>query len=702
MWFVSSALAEDLSLPRVAGAALVMDGRADEAAWAQAVSVPEPTVFRPTDALTPVGRVDTRLLATEEALWAHFSVTDDPAQVRAGLGRRDTRPDDEVGLLIDPAGDGRRAYELFVTPLGVQLDRLHDPSPFGGDDWSWDAVWRSAGHRTATGWEVEIAIPWSAVYMSGEVDTFGLVLFRTVARKGQTYAWPEVDPGTDPLLAAATVHGPGPLPRRIGLELLPELTGAWSDPHEESGRLEFYGIGPGLTARYAPGRQVGLVATVNPDFSQLESDAVQIDVNQRYALSYDEKRPFFLEGQDWFTHPFDGMIYTRSVNAPLYGVRATAEVGRVGVSAVNVLDQSPAPSVSERGGWTAEDLAGHPALDSLVRGRVSLGGDTYVGLMATDKTLLGTDLWNRVLSVDAAFRPEKRLSLQAAALGSATTFSDREGAALASAGVLDALWSGEHLFLHAGASAIQDDFRQENGFVTVTDELGAFTEDHVILTPGLPWLQTLSIEPVDGWAYFGFDGSPRLAGYDPSVWARFGNGAFLKVDGRFGGESFAGAWIPYQNVEVYGSIAAGDLLRVEAGAEVGTNPYYDTDAPRAGASQEAWAGIAFQPVDAFTLTLEPGLAQMQEIGGDPLFVAWTARGRAELFLSRAAWVRVVSDLSGGDTGVTAGRIEPVAAVEWTPGRAIYLGGAVGMEDPEDGPVTRSWQIFAKVGWTFRV
>ena len=703
------AVAAEITLPRADGAALVVDGRGDEPAWALAVTLGDPTVFRPSDSVPPVGSVVTRLLATEDALWAHFVVTDpEPGEVFAGLGRRDAREDDYVSLLIDPAGDGRRAYELIVTPLGLQLDKLHESSPFGGDDYSWDAVWRSAGHRTPTGYEVELAIPWSALYMTGDVESFGLVLLRGVARKGQQYAWPPVDAGTDPLLATAVVHGPGALPRKLGLELLPELTGAWSNPHEASGRLELAGIGPGITARYAPGGGFRLLATLNPDFSQLESDATQIDVNQRYALSYEEKRPFFLEGQEWFSHPYDGVIYTRSMIAPLYGVRATGEVGAVGVSVMNVLDQSPAPSVNEQGGWTAEDLDGHQALDSLARVRFSLGGDSYIGVLASDKTILGTDLANRVISVDTGFRPEKRLLLRAAVLGSSTTFSDRAAPALAPAGVVDALWSGEHLFLHGGAGAETIDFRQENGFVTIADSMGAFTEDHVLLTPKLDWLQALAIEPIDGWAYFTLAGVPRLTGYDPSVWARFGNGAFVKVDGRLGGESFAGSWVDYRRLEAYGSIEAGESVRVEAGGVVGTNPYYDASDPRAGRYQEAWAGLALQPVDALTLELEPGLVQMQELTGEPLFVAWTGRAKAELFLSRVAWVRGVAELTGEDGGLQDWRIEPVTAAEWTPGRAVYVGGAVGREVEEvDGAATGAWrpvywQVFAKVSWRFEL
>jgi len=697
MWLVVPlAEASALELPQVDPAALRMDGHVDEAAWSGALELPDPIPFRPAADVTPVGRMRTRLLATEEALWVGFVVEDpDPSAIRAGLGRRDHRPDDTVGILLDPAGDGRRAYELRVNPLGVQLDRLDVPGEWD-DDWSWDAVWRSAARRVPGGWEAEMAIPWGSLHMTGSVEAFGLVVLRRLERRAHDYAWPEVTPGTEPLLAAARIRGPQALPSRVGLELLPELTGAWSDPHVESGRWELYGVGPGLTARFAPGGGLTAVATVNPDFSQLESDSDQIDVNERFALYYDEKRPFFLEGQEWLEPAAQGMLHTRSMVAPLYGARVVAETGRLGVAALHVLDRAPAPSVTEGEGWTADQLDGHDALDTVLRGRWSLGGESYVGVFGSDKSILGTELSNRVLGVDTSIRAEKRLLIEAAALASATVFEPGEAPRWAPAAETSARFSGERLFLHAGAELAGPDFRQENGFRSLADFVGVYTEDHVRITPGLDWLPLVAVEPVDVWAYWSWDGRPTERGWDPSVWARFGNGAFLKVDGHLGEEEFGGVLLADRNLELYGSLDLGRAVRAEAAVDLGRVPIYDADRPRSGDGRGGWASLAVQPLSAFVLTVEPEVQAMDEVDGTPLFLAWTGRARAELFLSRAAWLRLVGELGGDDQGAARWRVEPVAAVEWTPGRAVYLGGSVG----DDGE--RSWQLFAKLAWTFAV
>ena len=281
---VFTAAAADLTLTRVQRAAIVVDGRADEAAWADAAVLPDPVIFSPSADLPAVGAMRTRVIADDVAFYLHFEVTDpEPSLVRAGLGRRDSRwADDSVGISIDPAGDGRRGLLFRSNAIGVQSDGVHLPGE-RDSDWSWDADWRSAGHHTATGFEVELAIPWAAARLSGDVHSFGLVVFRELARKSQGYGWPAVPTGQEFLLTEALVDGLGTLPRRVGLEIRPEVTGAWSDPHVESGRLEFGGIGPGVTVRYAPTNAFGALATFNPDFSQLESDATQIDVNQRYC-----------------------------------------------------------------------------------------------------------------------------------------------------------------------------------------------------------------------------------------------------------------------------------------------------------------------------------------------------------------------------------------------------------------------------------
>lgn len=690
---LSVARAEDLSLPRVERAGIVVDGRATEAAWAHALELPPMVVYQPSSDVEPVGPTRVRVLMDEAGLYVHFDAVDpEPALVRAGLGRRDGRDsDDMVGIELDPGGEGRRGYFFFVNPLGVQLDARQVPGT--EDDWSWDADWRSAGHRTPTGYEVELAIPWAALHMSGAVDRLGVLSARYVPRKGQDSAWPRVEPNTSTLQYAAKLRVPGELPRRIGLEIRPELTGSWSDPHVDTGRLEWYGLGPGLTLRYAPTSTFGAVGTFNPDFSQLESDATQIDVNQRYALSYDEKRPFFLEGQDWFSHPMNGMVYTRSMNAPLYGLRATGEIGRVGLAALHTMDMAPPASVNEGGGWTEAQLDGHVALASLGRARVSLGGDSYVGLLASDRTILDSNLANRVLGLDSTVRFTPQFTIGAAALASATTFSESDQPTLAPAGLLKAFWSGERVYALGSVKAIAPGFRQENGFVTQSDLMGAATEAHYNLHPseGVP---LLALEPWDVWSYWTIDQAPRERGWDPSVWMQLGDGSFVKLDGRIAGEAFADAWIDYQNAELYVETSIGEGLRLEAGGIGGTAPYYDVEDPRAGRYVEGWMELAVQPIARLTLSVEPVVEQMAELDGAPLYLVWTGRAKAELFVDRSLWLRAVAQLEGDEGGVGGWRIEPVLGWEWTPGRAAYLGGAYGDDDG------RMWQVFAKLGWVF--
>lgn len=686
-----------LLLPFVPDAALVVDGRADEAAWSSAAELPDGVPFWPNDTVEPVGSLRARVLSDARNLYVHLSVTDpEPALVRAGLGRRDSRyADDYVGIQLDPGLTGRRSYRFYSNALGVQTDGVHllGEASYQEDN-SWDALWTSVGRRTDTGWEVEMAIPWSSLQVSRDAGELGLVVVRQVARKSHTYAWPQVEPNTDALLSQATLRGPSGLPTRLGLEIMPEVTGGWSDPPAETGRLGLFGVSPGLTLRYSPSSAFAASATANPDFSQIESDSSRIEVNQRYAQTYDEKRPFFLEGQEAFEHPFSDLYYSRSVNAPLYGARLFGQAGNVSVSGLHALDMLPPPSVNEGGGWTEGQLSGHSALASVVRAQYATDNGSAAGVFLSDRTVLDTALSNRVAAIDGTLRVGRNFHLEGAALGSATTFAEGEAERFSPAGRVAGGWSSDTFFAFAKAFVIGEDFRQENGFVTQSDIAGGSAEAHYELHPGGA-VPMLSLEPTDGWAYFDLDGTPRERAWDPSVWAQFDNGTFLKLDGRVAGEAFAGAWIDYARAELYAFSTVGDWFRLDGGIIGGTTPYYDPVDPRVGVVQGGELGIQLQPTASVLLELSPGLSRMTELTGEELFVAWTGRARLEVFVDRRAWLRFVADTQGDDQGLSEWRLEPLLAYEWTPGRALYLGGAYGEAD-----ATAYWQVFAKASWRF--
>lgn len=205
----------------------------------------------------------------------------------------------------------------------------------------------------------------------------------------------------------------------------------------------------------------------------------------------------------------------------------------------------------------------------------------------------------------------------------------------------------------------------------------------------------ISLEPLDVWAYWRFDGSARERAWDPSAWVRFGDGSFLKLDGRLATEEFEGVLVDYANAELYGSTSAGDWLRLELGGVVGTSPYYDPADPRAGDLVEAWAEVELQPAAAVSFALAPELSRMTE-GGEVLYTAFTGRARGEVFVTPTVWVRLVGERSEGRGEDPSWRVEPLLGWEPNPGRAAYLGGAYAV----DGEA--SWQVFGKLAWRLGV
>jgi hypothetical protein len=383
------------------------------------------------------------------------------------------------------------------------------------------------------------------------------------------------------------------------------------------------------------------------------------------------------------------------MNAPLYGARVLGEAGPVSVAALHVLDMAPPPSVNEGGGWSEADVTGQQALASVARARVSMSGGSSVGLFASDRTFLEGNLSSRVLGVDGTARLSKNLVVDGSLLGSATTFAEDTTPRLAPAGRLSTVYSTDKVYVMAKASLIAPDFRQENGFVTTSDAMGGGGEAHYEFQPGGA-VPMLAIEPADGWAFWTLDGEPRERAWDPSVWCQFDDGSFLKLDGRVAGESFAGTWVDYARAELYAYTTLGSWLRLDSSFLAGTSPYYDPADPRAGVAKEAWVGLNLQPLSSFIVSLSPGVAHLTELSGEQLNLAWTGRAKVEAFFTRRAWFRTVADVRGAGEAVDAWRIEPLAAYEWTPGRAVYLGGAYGEE------AAPYWQVFAKLSWRFSV
>ena len=461
---------------------IVIDGILDEDAWDNALVLELNYEVRPGENIEPPVRTEVFITFDETHLLVAFRAHDpEPEKIRARYRDRDNvGGDDSVGITLDTFNDQRRAYEFMVNPLGVQTDGIYSEGKgFGGGfDRAWDAIWTSEGRLTEDGYEVEIAIPFNQIRFQATEgpQIWGVDCTRSYPRKDRYRIglFPR-DRGANSYLAQEEkIIGFEGVSQGRNLELVPTLTGfalqerpdfpdslaIKEEKNFELGATAMWGITPNLT----------LSAAINPDFSQVEADAVQLALNERFALFYPEKRPFFLESSDYFGTGLD-LLYTRVIADPLVSLKLTGKLGKhtVGVfSARDEVTNLVMPGVQGSDSGTFET----PNTSTVGRYRYDLGSDSTLGVMLTDRE--GTDGYvNRVASFDARLRPTKSDSLTIDAAWSSTQYSPEMQMELElnpeeiSDHAIDIVYvhTKRDWFVLAGYADYGDDFRADLGFI---------------------------------------------------------------------------------------------------------------------------------------------------------------------------------------------------------------------------------------------
>lgn len=397
-----------VSLPRTTESVRI-DGVIDEAAWRSATRVVIDVETRPGENLP--ARVETTALLIEDgkSLYVAFDARDpDPSAIRAFLRDRD-RPfnDDLVGVVLDTYNDGRRAFEFFSNPLGVQLDLTNDDVN-RNEDTAWDAIWDSAGTITDDGYIVEMRIPFSQLPFpaSDEAQTWGFNVLRFYPREDQLrLASNPVDRELGcSLCQIGKIRGfEGVRPSR-NLEIVPTLTAFNSESTDDPGVVPLDGSGTdaevGVSIRWGITPDTTANFAINPDFSQVEADSAQLDVNNTFALFFRERRPFFLENADYFSTPLRA-VFTRTVADPSVGAKLTGKRGghTYGVIAAedevtNLLFPGPTGSSSDRLDQSNQALIG--------RYSYGFGNASSIGALWTSRE--GSDYHNRVAGLDFNWR----------------------------------------------------------------------------------------------------------------------------------------------------------------------------------------------------------------------------------------------------------------------------------------------------------
>jgi len=356
--------------------------------------------------LAPVSEPTTAYLAydQDELFVAFVCKAADPSSIRARMAKRESIFDDDwVAVHLDPFQEKQRAYMFFSNPIGIQADGV--TSEGSGDDLSYDTIWSAEARRTADGYAVLMSIPFKSLRFPSGTDprAWGIALQRSLPVHSESSFWPgithRINGFSSQFGAMDGVSGVSP---GRNVQFIPYGTFAGARVLDESDgrRASQTDARAGVDAKVVLRDKITVDATVNPDFSQVESDEPQVTINQRYEVFFPEKRPFFLENADYFQTPIT-LFFSRRIGDPQFGSRVTGRAGRWAIGGLAIDDRKPGRTIA-----ATSDAFHDRTFDGIFLARRDFANQSRVGFMATDREF-GTSS-NRVGSVDTRVRLNKQ------------------------------------------------------------------------------------------------------------------------------------------------------------------------------------------------------------------------------------------------------------------------------------------------------
>ena len=381
-----------------AGESLRVDGDLSDAAWRGAAWFEDFRQSVPDLGAPASERTGVAFLFDERHVYVAVRCDDSaPELIRASKLRHRDEPesDDHVQIVFDTYRDLIRGTLFVVNPNGAREEGL--VNGYQRYTWSWDEVWQARAAITATGWQVEVAVPLRLLRYSGDrTQEWGVNVTRVIRRKQEEVYLSAPPPPFEisSLNYAGTLTGLELGERARNLQVIPyALAGTIQESAADGSGLDSRSIRElGADLKYSITSDLTLDATYNTDFAQVESDDEQVNLT-RYSLFYPEKRDFFLENASLFSFGAGGGPYGPSINpffsrriglhegrtVPIhFGARLTGKVGRQDIGVLSVRTDG------------VDELDLDAAWYNVARVRRDLGGRSYLGGIVTDSRRDGT------------------------------------------------------------------------------------------------------------------------------------------------------------------------------------------------------------------------------------------------------------------------------------------------------------------------
>jgi len=679
----------------------------------------------PGDGTPATVQTDVYLAFDQQHLYAVFVCQDDPDKVRANMTKREAIDgEDIVTLYLDTYHDGRRAYVFSANPLGIQRDGVTAEGQFH-DDYSYDTVWTSAGRVTDDGFIVFMAIPFKSLRFSNQPNqTWGVAVARTVPRFNEEAFWPYITRRISSFgRQLAALEGLEGISPGRNLQAIPygnfaadRVLGDAGYERDQSARI-------GIDGKAVIKDAVTLDLTVNPDFSQVESDEPQVTINQRFEVYFEEKRPFFIENASYFETPAN-LFFSRRIADPRFGSRVTGKAGGWAFGGLVVNDDAPGRRVEE-----ADPRYDRTAGIVVARAQKEFSGQSHLGGIFTDRE------WgpsaNRVYGADGLWRLNETWSITGQWIGSQTI--DEAGAeATGTALVAELERDGRTWQYSSSYRQFSPDFRTDLGFIRRVDlretshefEYSWYPEDSPILRlgPGL-----------DAGALWDFGGEIQDWSVEPGFEFELPGQTMVMAGHTWLYERFEGVGFRRQRSSIHGWTEWLSWLNLRAeiawGSEIN---YYPAEglAPFLAGSTNLELDVTLKPMSRLRfdqsylyvhLSTREGDAPAGVPGGAVIVTNHILRTRANYQFTRALSLRAILDYESVGPNQALVSLEPekrlgvdlLATYLVNPWTAVYVGYSDAYENWRPGwvggrPVERGGapttsvgrQVFVKLSYLF--
>ncbi len=685
---------EVLNIPKLSKAPKI-DGLLDNPIWdKEALKIESFHQLSPKEMGEPSEKTVAYLGYDERNLYVAFRCTDsDPKKIRTSMTNRDSCiEDDWVIVFLDTFNEKRRAFGFLLNPHGIQMDCLRIEE--GGDenmDFSWDTVFFSNGKIDEEGYVVEMAVPFKSIRFPDEEDrVWGITLGRNIPRKGEILLWPDFTREISGLITqSGEIRISGDIEKGKNFEVMPVLTSLKTKDSKMDPEA-------GLNLKWGVSSDLTLDVTANPDYSHIEADAPQIEANQRYALYYLEKRPFFLEGMEIFNFPQVNLVYTRRIIEPLAGAKATGKVGRFTYGGLGAYDVNSADSL-----WEVSDDGIEregKALFSIFRMKADVAPGSYLGLCLTDKKIDGA--FNRVAGLDGQIKWKNNFFFSFQAIGSKTKFEGRETP------VVPALYAEASYFSKywgAGASwqSMHPDFEALSGFVNRVDyrQFGGY--GFINIYPEKEFMNQIRLSVNAGQMYEYFSNTLSDQWVSGNVHLRFTEFNQMNISYRNSMERYVGIDFHKNAITLDTNISMIGWLPFGAYFRTGDSIYYDTEDPFLGYSNTYGIYFTFKPSQRLQYSIDfTKQTFWEERGGDLVYDINVLRNRLTYQISKTLSLRGILDYDHYDRTVYGSFL-----VSWVlrPGTVFFFGVDNNMLEDEFGHYSQAdYSVFVKFSYWWRI